>query len=111
MEIKSSDFHVDYSDIHRHWHDGSEQYAGADALITAIRDGWNLVEPVYQEEFWHAGTRLSTVYHARMVRGDEEMWMPVITNPFIRRGLKTRKLDVRPMSEMKRAKSRDLEEV
>jgi hypothetical protein len=98
-EIKSTDFHVEYSAVHRHWHPSSEVYAGADALITALQNGWTLMEPVFEEEFFHAGTRRVTVYHATLVRGEESRIMPVITNPFIRRGMRTRALEVRPLSE------------
>jgi hypothetical protein len=100
MGIKSSDFHVDYSDIHRHWDPRSERFAGGDALITAIQNGWQLVEPVYEEKFWAAGTRLVVIYHSIMERGEESMVMPVIANPFIRRGLKTRTLEIEPHEKL-----------
>ncbi|MBW4436494.1 MAG: hypothetical protein KME04_05135 [Pleurocapsa minor GSE-CHR-MK-17-07R] len=99
MAIKSADFHVDYSDIHRHWDPHSEHFAGGDALITAIQQGWQLIEPVYKEDFWAAGTRV-VVYHSILERGDETMVMPVLTNPFIRRGLKTRTLEVEPYENL-----------
>ena len=100
-EIKSADFHVDYSEMHRHWDARSERYAGADALITAISSGWTLLEPLFEQEFWHSGMRRITVYHATLERKGERMVMPVLTNPFIRRGLRNRVLDVRPFSEIR----------
>ncbi len=101
-EIRSSDFHVDYSDLHRHWHPKSEKYCGGDALITAIANGWRLVEPIYEEKFWHAGTRLVVVYHAFLERGDEEALMSIVANPFIRRGLRTRKWSMLPYEDLEK---------
>ncbi len=112
-EIRSSDFHVDYSDLHRHWHVGSEKYTGSDALITAIEAGWHLMEPIYVEQFWQAGTRLVVIYHAFLQRGDEEVMMSIVANPFIRRGLRTRKWHVLPVEELEKRsrRSRTQEEV
>lgn len=98
--IKSADFHVDYSEMHRHWDPRSERYAGADALITAISSGWTLLEPLFEQEFWHAGMRRISVYHATLERGGERIIMPVLTNPFISRGLRNRSLDVRPYKDI-----------
>jgi hypothetical protein len=107
--IKSADFHVDYSELHRHWDSRSERYAGADALITAISNGWQMLEPVFEQEFWHSGMRRITVYHATLERDGERIVMPVLTNPFIRRGLRDRALDVRPYAEF--SKDVDMREV
>lgn len=107
-EIKSSDFHVDYSDLHRHWHPNSETYTGCDALITALQAGWRLTEPIYEEHVWHAGTRLVVIYHAFLQRGDEEALMSVIANPFIRRGLRNRKWQVLSYEELQKRPRRSL---
>ena len=98
-EIRSADFHVDYSEMHRHWDARSERYAGADALITAISNGWKLLEPIFEQEFWHSGMRRIAVYHATLERDDQRVIMPILVNPFISRGLRYRKLDVRPFKE------------
>jgi len=102
-EIKSADFHVDYSEMHRHWDPRSERYAGADALITMISHGWKLLEPIFEQEFWHSGMRRITVYHATLEREGQRVIMPILTNPFILRGLRTRTLDVRPYKEIQSA--------
>lgn len=107
--ISSADFHVDYSEVHRHWDARSERYAGADALITAISNGWQMLEPVFEQEFRHSGMRRITVYHATLERNGERIVMPVLTNPFIRRGLRGRALDVRPYAEYR--KDVDMREV
>ncbi len=98
-DIRSSDFHVDYSEVYRHWDPRSERFAGADALMTAISAGWTLLEPIFEQEFWHSGERCISVYHATLERDGERMNMPVLANPFLRRGLRNRPLDVRPYAE------------
>lgn len=105
-DIQSSDFHVDYSDVHRHWHPASEKFAGADAFLTAIQDGWRLVGSVYSEEIWHGGSRLVVLFHATLERGDETMDMPVFSNPWIRRQLGRNRLDIRPLAERAQQRNR-----
>lgn len=100
--IKSSDFHADYSEMHRHWDPRSERYAGGDALITAISTGWQLMEPIFEQEYWHSGMRRISVYHTTLERDGVRIVMPVLANPFIRRGLRGRVLDVRPYKEFRK---------
>jgi hypothetical protein len=106
MELKSTDFHVDYPDIVRHWSAISEKFAGADCFITALRDGWRVVGDIYHENFWHAGTRLTGVFHVTLKRGDETMLMPVISNPYARRLMYMNRVTVRPIEERVRNASR-----
>ncbi|HYO89544.1 MAG TPA: hypothetical protein VER79_12915 [Candidatus Limnocylindrales bacterium] len=101
-DIKSSDFHADYSEMHRHWDSRSERYAGGDALITAISNGWRLMEPLFEQEYWHSGMRRISVLHATLERSGERMIMPVLANPFISRGLRNRVLDIRPYKEFRK---------
>ena len=97
--IKSSDFHTDYSEVHRHWDPRSERFAGGDALITAMRGGWRLMEPIFEQEYWHSGMRRISVYHATLERDGVRVVMPVLANPFIRRRISGCPLDVRSYNE------------
>lgn len=92
-------WHTTYPVFSRHWHGGSEKFAGGDALLTALDDNWEVAEVCYQEEFWHAGTRLVTVYHFELVREDERVDMPVITTPYVRRIIQEQKFKVKPIAE------------
>jgi hypothetical protein len=82
-----SNFHYAYSHLVRHWHAGSEKYAGGDALFTALDNGWDIDENVTYEEHWSAGAgaQCVVVFYFQLKRGGETMTMPVITNPFVRR--------------------------
>jgi hypothetical protein len=102
MELKSTDFHVDYPDINRHWSPISEKYAGADSFVTALRNGWRIVGDIYFEKFWHAGTRLTGVFHITLQRGDETMLMPVLSNPYSRRLMYMNRVTVHPIEERSR---------
>ncbi len=84
--------------IYRHWHAGSQKYAGGDCLATAIYLGWTMGEIVYREEHWRAG-RCSMVYYFTLERNGESMTMPVIANPYIWRFLGETLLQVMPMAE------------
>ena len=83
----------------RHWHAASEQWAGADCLLTAMDNGWTVDDSVYFQEFWHAGSRLVTIYYFELSRDGETMEMPVITNPYARRLLRLLTTNLRPLEE------------
>jgi hypothetical protein len=83
----------------RHWHSGSERWAGADCLLTAMDNGWVANPNVYVQEVWHAGSRLVTIYHFELSKNGETMEMPVITNPYARRILRRMKVMLKPIEE------------
>ncbi len=91
--------HFDYMDVTRHWHAESEKYAGGDALMTRLNDGWMLKETVFLEEYWHAGVRLVTIYHCELELDGESEKMPVLANPYVGRMLNSLSLQIRPLSE------------
>jgi hypothetical protein len=83
----------------RHWHAESEKWAGADCLLTKLDDGWTVDPTVYYQEFWHAGSRLVTIYYFQLTRDGETLEMPVITNPYARRLLRRLTQHLRPIEE------------
>lgn len=95
MNVESANFHADYPDIKRYWSETSQKYAGGDHLLTALQRGWKLSGTVYEEHFWHGGSRLVTVYHISLAKGDVTTTMPVITTPYVRRVV--RSLGYRPV--------------
>lgn len=85
MNNTSSNYHMDYFDVAQHWHPDSEKYAGGDALVTLLSNGWEIQREVGVEDRFFAGLRSVSVYHLTLKRGDEVMRMPVIRNPYINR--------------------------
>lgn len=80
-----SNFHMQYLDVtSQHWHPGSERFAGGDHLLTAIEKGWEISECALVTH-WYAGMRAVKIYHFVLKRGDQQMTMPVIDNPYIQR--------------------------
>lgn len=90
----------------RHWHPGSEKWAGADCLLTAMDNGWQVDSTVYCQEFWRPGARLITVYHFELSKGDQRLDMPVITNPYARRLIRRMKNNVQPFEQREAIRSR-----
>ncbi len=80
-----TNFHVEYMDVAQHWSPQSERYAGGDALLTAIYDGWHIGDTIQRETKWFAGMRFVNVYHFELKREEEIRVMPVIDNPFVDR--------------------------
>jgi hypothetical protein len=99
VSFDASNSHFQYMDVVRHWSPISEKYAGGDALITLLNEGWLLNEIVFYEEFWHAGSRLVVIYHVTLVRDDEEMQVPVLSNPYVHRMMMSLPVQVRPINQ------------
>jgi hypothetical protein len=107
MMNNASNFHVAYPDVYRYWSAGCEEYAGGDALLTMLRNGWDANETVYIEDFWHSGARLVVVYHFDLTRGDEKMSVPVLSNPFVRRIIRYEGFVVKPIEQRHSRRERD----
>lgn len=94
QEPTISDQHFAYMAITRHWHVGSEPYTGADSLITALDQGWDVDGEVTVKDHHFAGNRSIRVYRVALKRGDESVTMHVIHNPYLTRMLRTEVLRV-----------------
>lgn len=75
----------DIGDIYRHWSPQSEDYAGGDALATALYLGWKTKDMVLVERRWQGGSRRINIYHFELTRGSETMAMPILCNPYVER--------------------------
>jgi len=107
METESVNFHASYPDIKRYWSSQSQRYAGGDNLLTALQRDWKIINEIYEEHFWHGGSRLVTVYHIELSKNDYTVFMPVITTPFVRRiirgiGCKPLPIEERPAQPVSR---------
>ena len=103
VTFDASNSHFEYMDVVRHWSPASQKYAGGDAINTLVNEGWRINETVFFEEFWHAGSRPVTIYHFELVRGDETLHVPVLSNPYIRRLVESLPVQVRPLATTARA--------
>lgn len=88
-----SNFHYAYMSMIRHWHPESEPFTGADALFTAVENGWEIGSTVRYEAHWLMGGRSVTVYYFDLSKGSEKLTMPILTTPYIHRALQS--LDVK----------------
>jgi len=76
---------VEDREKYRHWCPQSEKFAGGDALLTALEDGWQIIGVIFRQDFWHAGVRRAPVYQFNLSRGDEVMKMAFVQNPYVMR--------------------------
>ncbi|MBZ0296472.1 MAG: hypothetical protein K8L99_28175 [Anaerolineae bacterium] len=102
VTFDSLNAHFEYMDVNRHWDPRSEPYAGGDALITRLNQGWHIRDVVFEEEYWHAGARLVIVYHFELEFEGEVETMPVLSNPYVRRIVSELPLEVLPITERNR---------
>lgn len=106
VTFDASNSHFEYMDVVRHWSSKSQKYAGGDAVMTLLSNGWRIAETVFLEEYWHAGSRCVTIFHLEMHRDDEVMNVPVLSNPYVRRMVDTMPVQVRPVSDRMRQRQR-----
>jgi hypothetical protein len=94
-----------YTDRPRHWCPKSQRYAGGDALLTHLNDGWKIQGDIHFEEYWHGGSRRILIYYFVLTQNDQWITMRVQGNPFIDRLLAELRLPVIPTAAV-RARSR-----
>lgn len=80
-----TNYHVQYQDVtSQHWHPRSEEFAGGDNLMTALENGWHINECLLTKHYY-AGMRSVKVYRFHLSKGDSQIVMPVIYNPYVER--------------------------
>lgn len=85
--MDNKNFHVQYLDVtSQYWSPQSAKFAGGDHLLTALTNGWEIVS-YEKRQHWYAGARCVNIYHFTLRRGNEQIQMPVINNPYIERFL------------------------
>lgn len=99
VTFDSANSHFEYMDVVRYWSPTSQSYAGGDALVTLLCQGWAIAETVFHEEYWHAGSRPVTIYHMELSRGEAIMNVPVFANPYVRRMVASTLFQLRPLAE------------
>jgi hypothetical protein len=88
-----------YTTDDRHWCPRSESYTGADSLITAQRNGWQMIGLAYQQQILLRGGRYTTLYYFELERAGEHVLMPIVNNPFVTRMLRNYRMDVLPLKD------------
>ena len=95
----AKNFHVQYPDVNRHWSPRSEDFAGADCLVTAMMRGWELGYRVVHETHMHGGARMVNIYRFQLRKGERQITMPVLENPYVTRLLFTSPFEIIQASE------------
>jgi hypothetical protein len=94
--------HERFTETNRHFSPASEHYTGADSLLTAQRYDWRLVNIAYEDQVQMRGGRFTSLYYFKLIRNNETMIMPILSNPFVLRMLEKRRMIVRalPLARM-----------
>lgn len=107
VAIAQNQRYVEFDDEdRRHWSE-SEKFSPADALLSALEQGWQIYGIVFRQEFWHTQGRRVPVYHFKLERDDKVVPMVVIENPFINRLLQDRSCRVVRINERKQQSSNE----
>lgn len=81
---KVSDLKVYEQCIHRHWCPLSEKFTGADSLVTALHQGWQIVDHRIEKQYRGVSQGV-TVYIFTLWSQDNCVVMSVIGNPYVER--------------------------
>lgn len=101
MKANREGTHEHYTVTDRHFCPQSEAYTGGDSLLTAQRQGWQLVgRVVYRHDMLLRGSRFRTVYYFRLRRNQEVMVMPILHNPFVLHLIQQQRLSVLPYTQL-----------
>ncbi|MBZ0299551.1 MAG: hypothetical protein K8J31_07430 [Anaerolineae bacterium] len=96
MANENHRFSTLYADLPRHWCPQSQRFAGGDALLTYLNDGWEIQDNIYYEEYWHGGARRVLIFYFVLARKNECVTMRVLGNPMVDRLLNQLRLRVIP---------------
>lgn len=88
----------EYMDVYRHWHAGSEQYTGADSLVTILLDG-GIIKKIFFREHWLHGIRKVIVYYVELHYAGNTVVMAVVANPYLERLLMRFSLPILPLRD------------
>jgi len=97
-----SNYHIEYMDVTQHWCEKSEEYAGADALITALTDGWKMDNRIEYKTIYFAGSRPQYVYYIKLQRDDEHLTMPVLYSPYLNRMINSERYELIKLTDKAR---------
>ena len=80
-----SSVRVDGCDTCHHWSQESQKYATAATLLIYMRKGWQLAPQVAVKSFSYFGGRHINVYYFTLTKDGDQIEMPVLLNPVVRR--------------------------
>ena len=98
MDRQKAFSHRHSTDMSRHWCPQSQRYAGGDALLTHLHNGWQIKDEVYYEQYWQGGARRVVIYYFALANNGQRVTMPVVNNPFVERLMREMALTVLPAS-------------
>jgi hypothetical protein len=87
--------------LNRHWCPVSQEYAGGDALLTALNRGWQFAGLIFRQDVWRGDSRRVSIYHIDLTRDSQTVRMRVITNPFVERFLSEKGIRIVVMNHRK----------
>ena len=85
MITRFREFYPNHIDVSRHWCPLSQRYAGVDALLGRLDNGWKIRGGIGLDEHWFGETRRTLVYHFVLTRQNHSVTMSVLHNPVLER--------------------------
>jgi hypothetical protein len=85
MITRFREFYPNHIDVSRHWCPLSQRYAGVDALLGRLDNGWKIRGGIGLDEHWFGETRRTLVYHFVLTRQNHSVTMSVLHNPVLAR--------------------------
>ena len=83
--FRLSDYYSSDRTLPCHWCPLSQPYAGVDALLGCLDEGWEIMGDVYFDEHWFGEARRICVYRFDLRRHNHCVTMRVVWNPMLDR--------------------------
>lgn len=85
MLMRFRELYPNHVNISCHWCPLSQRYAGVDALLSHLDNGWKIWGDISFDEYCFGASRRTLVYHFVLTRQDNRVTMHVLHNPVLDR--------------------------
>jgi hypothetical protein len=85
MIMRFRELHPGHIDQFYHWCPRSQTFAGVDALLGHLEDGWEIQGDIGFDDYWFNESRRISVYHFMLTKQDKHVIMHVLYNPVLER--------------------------
>jgi hypothetical protein len=83
-----------FDETYRHWSPTSQSYTTAEVFLQYLHCGWECLQQVTVKVSRCTSSQCIELYLFEIIKGDQQLYVPVISNPVILRFVRERRLVV-----------------
>ena len=85
---------LEFDEDYRHWSPASQSYTTAEVLLQYLHCGWECLQRVTVKVLRCTSSQCVELYLFEIIKGDQHLYVPVVSNPMILRFVQERRLVV-----------------